>query len=294
MNLESVPNENSILVEHSLVYNVIRDGNGGFVYCNKEYFSISMIYSSFTSCHVKESSYNGGAVYFSSTNGKFSMKRIYSCDCSSYEGHFVFITDSNEANSCIDLVSTEHTYGDYRGCILLYKSLLEVNSYNTSYCNSNIHCNIHVEQCSSDTKVRHSNFYQCHSDILCSVDSLVDYNNCHCSYANFIENAKSNGEYGFIHTNSIDSFILYCDQICFYNNSHTLICGLKGTVKIENLYCDNLIGIGNYEISKSFQPTKPVITEFIIFNKICITHIQFNNQKLLSITKNYLMILLIA
>ena len=210
--MESPVKENSIVVEYSQTYSVMRNENGGFVYCNKSQMELYIFYSSFAACHVTETKYNGGAVYFASTYGKTAFKRIIASDCSAYEGHFIFITDANQANSQFELISTDKTYGNHRGCILLYYSFLEAQDYNSSFCRTNSHCNFHVLYSSSDTRSSHFNFYKCQSDILYGIDSLTDNKDGTISYANFVENTKSQSDIGLLYTLSTESYILHCSH----------------------------------------------------------------------------------
>lgn len=274
--LETSTNENSIVVEYSYVFNVIREGNGGFVYCDKQFTELLIYYSSFNKCHVTETACHGGAVYFSSNQGKIDIKRVSAFYCSAYEGHFIFITDSTEAHSYFELVSTDQTYGNWRGSILLYTSSLEAIDYNSSFCKTDKHCNFHVLQCNSNTKSSYFNFYKCQSDILYGIDSSSDNVKGYFEHSNFLENSKSEGSLGLLYTNSIETYILECNCICFYENTHSIISGRSGTINVYNLYFDIFNAIGSYVIKCSFSATKPKLTNLPIFNQICHTFQEFN------------------
>ena len=265
-------NENSILFEYSFVSNVIHDENGGVIYCSKEDFVLVVFYSTFNQCHVNESKSLGGAIYFNSSHSSITVKRVSVSECSSSEGHFLYTNDLYEANSCLQFISTEKTFGDHRCVIMLFSTSLYAIYYNSSYCRTDHHGNLHTLKKAANTSASFLNFYKCHSDILYGTDCHVEKSTGSVKYVNFLENEESQGQFGFLFTHSVKDYILYSSYICCYKNTHTLLCGMDSYLVIDNLYCDELTTTSSISIeSPSFSATKPILFEFNIFNKIHFT-----------------------
>ena len=274
-------NANSIRVDYSHVFNIIRDDNGGVVYCNKADIELIVFHTSFIQCHVNESSCRGGAIYFSSLYGSLTIKRVLVSECSSYEGHFVYLNDQIEANTCLQYISTEKTFGDWKGVIMLYNSSLYAVYYNTSFCETKIWCNLQILVNAANTTARYLNFYKCQSDILYGTDCHVENSHGIIEYANFLENLKSQGKHGYLFTHSLPDYKLYANHICFFGNSHTLFCGMDAEIIVDDLYYDKLTTTSSIQIKTSYpSATKPLLFEFNIFNQIHFTPDHFNNLNL--------------
>ena len=262
---------NIISFEYVFTGQITRAGNGGIIFNEKGSMSLVVHYCSFASCHITETSFSGGVIYFYSTRSLIEIDRVQANDCSSYSGHVIYVKNSEISNSNLSYISTSNTFGTERACIWYQGSNSRTRFYNSTSCRSDVHCNLHFFSAeSSDTA--YINIFKCQCDILYGVD--VSKNTPQLfKFGNFIENSKSQGRVGFLYTHSDASVVFSCSNICFKSNTHTLIFSLQGTILIQNSTYDSQPwmsqGQGIVTTNLFIQTsTDPVIYDFLIFDGI--------------------------
>ena len=269
-------NPNVIRCEYLYVEKITRNGHGGVIFNDADSISLFVYYCSFHSCHVTNSQFNGGCIYFKSTACDIETSKVSATSSSSYKGHCMYIEVTNRSPAMFSLMNIEGAFGNDRACFMSKGPVeAEVSDYNSSFCTTKVHCNIHFFN-SYSVKKAYLNFLNNTCDILCGVDvrnAEYSYHNVSC--ANFIGNTYNIGRYGLLYTKSNEDFIFNCTKLLFYENNHVLVYSYSGIIDIKDVICDKYeIGSLSGKINdKSIEQsqTNPFTYNFVIFDEKCNT-----------------------
>ena len=172
----------------------------------------------------------GGSIYISSTKD-YSISKACAYECVGYEGHFLYSTSSSSPLATINETMTTLCSGEWRGVIMITKHNLLTRMYNTSFCTSNRHCNIHSFS-SLFNNDKFLQFYKNNEDIVYGANAPGS--NHTGSFINLISNGHSENQYGYIHSN-VDGMTLTVDNVFAYGNErNTIFNPCSGTIVVKS------------------------------------------------------------
>ena len=272
---DNIATEFGVKLINVISSNIVRNGNGGVLSNEKNDVSLIVTNCLFQSCHVTETSCNGGAVYIQSSNNNISLSHISSYSCSSFQGHTIYVNSNDDSSLSISSIATRENYGNDRGALVFFGTCLDSKYYNSSCCKTKIHCNFHHN--SKGTFITsYFQFVNCTSGILLGTDETANVLHC-VSYANFIGNKPSLKEHGLFYSCSNSNTILSGSYLCFIENSHTLVCCRGGTIEITesvfDSYSSTTLSNGIISTTKCVDSSISYVQfsfdPLITYNKIC-------------------------
>lgn len=109
------------------------------------------------------------------------------------------------------------------------------SNMNSSFDTSKSHGVLYT-RCAVETLLSFTNFYGNEQDILYICNNINEYNTFVKS--NIVNNSKSNGRCGLVHTND-NSCTLTCRYLVFSQNSHTILNAMKGKIIVMDSFADS-------------------------------------------------------
>ena len=178
-------------VQRSTFSNLSSTTNGGVINLEAN-VKLSVVSCVFIGNKATGSDCRGGSIYISSTK-EYLISKVCSYESSAHEGHFIYSTSSS--SSCSPKVTISDTMttlcsGDDRGVIMItYHNLLGRN-YNSSFCTSGVHCNLHTYY-SQYTNCKYLQFYKNKEDVnytvkVASYDDVKE-NNYNLSVSTYVK-----------------------------------------------------------------------------------------------------------
>ena len=197
----------------------------------------------FIRCKVKSN--RGGGVFFDSTKS-FIMTRNCVFECSAYSGYFAYVQGSSKSTTTFNSTMTTKCSGSERCVFFLKNSDVFSRDYNSTHCESGVHCNVHSFY-NEITEAKFYHFYKNKQDIIFGVNSFGDKHRI--SYVSFIMNEVSQRLYGYIHTNDYANEVLSVSNMYAYENQHKLINPLNGKIMVKSFFGDEFTCTGNGVLS---------------------------------------------
>jgi hypothetical protein len=256
--------ENLCSVVDSKFINFSSQTNGGAIYLNQTK-ELQVFRCFFVRCSTNES-YYGGGIYFESSKNLITVRNCAS-ECVSNVGFFIFVQGAVDANVNINETMTTNCSGEEHTVCFIQTSDLYSRMYNSSFCYSKIHHNFE----SYHNKVTNSMFHQYYKnnqDIVYGANS--DGENHRLSHACLIMNGRSNGRFGYIHTNWYNNEVLTVNDLYAYGNDDVVAIAspLQGKIVINNFTGDKPL---TYTGSGQF------VTDNVIINSSFVMTTLFKN-----------------
>lgn len=229
--------------------------NGGIISISQD-IKLIATFCIFRSCKVS-GNLVGGSIYFHST------KDLIACDLCAYEcvacnGYFLYSSSSSTSPyTIINRTMTSNCSGSERAvCYILKQSLLS-REYNSSYCTSVIHNNVHSFY-NLNTNCSFYHFFKNKQDIIYGANSPGS--NHLISYICLISNGETTSSLGYIHINSYADEILSVDRLFVYNNTKkTIFAPYNGIIKVLSFQGNSFLSTGAGKLEGSF----PIDTNFV-------------------------------
>ena len=239
--------ENLCRVVDSKFVNLSSQANGGAIYFNKA-IKLLIFRSFFVRCLTGQS-YNGGGIYFESSKSLITFGNC-AFGCVSGNGFFIYIKGAAKSNFFLNETMTANCSGSDHCVCYIHKLDLYSRMYNSSFCSSKVHCNVHSFRNEVTDSMFHQ-YYKNNLDIIYGANS--DGVKHRLSHACLIENGRSNGNHGYIHINSFTNEVLTVNYLYAYGNDVGIPIAnpQKGKIVINNFTGDRFTYAGNGQISTS-------------------------------------------
>jgi len=237
------------------------DLNGGVIYVLGDSYSMNVNFSMFYGCTC---SYNGGAIYFSSSSSYLRMICAYRCSCGApYVGHFALLSTSQKNH--VEYLSVSNSSHNASGSYSIYLSSgnQRVDNINSSMNNAFQVSGICIESPSSFTS-SHSTFSNNKvSDYGC-ISFSSSSGTISMSYANIVYNNSPTQGIICAYGGQSLKLLMYC---IFQKNQNYLFSVDYGSLEVSHSFIDH---------SSSFSTSKAVSTEsnnsFIMTQTFLIYH----------------------
>jgi hypothetical protein len=247
-------------------------------------------------CSVGQS-YNGGGIYFDSSKSLITFGNC-AFGCVSGNGFFIYIKGAAKSNFFLNETMTANCSGSDHCVCYIHTLDLYSRMYNSSFCSSKVRCNVH----SFYNEVTDSMFHQYYKNNLDIIYGANSYGPNHrLSHACLIENGRSNGNYGYIHTNGFANEVLTVNYLYAYGNDVGIPIANPqyGKIVINNFTGDKpltYIGAGQFSTSNIIIDSSFVMTKFFKNILVCEGNTKYTfktnrNENLLSI---FFLILIIS
>ena len=252
-------NEDLCTLINNVYSNISNSANGGVISINANK-NLYIFWCLFNKCKATGSN-SGGGVFFQSSKSFFSNRNC-AFECSAYSGYFIFIKGALKSVVAFNSTMTTKCSGTDRGVFFSRYSNVFSRDYNSTHCESGVHCNVHSFY-NEITEAKFYHFYKNKQDIIFGVNSFGDKHRI--SYVSFIMNEVSQRLYGYIHTNDYANEVLSVSNMYAYENQHKLINPEKGMIIIKYFYGNDFSCTGNEMISTdiiSIEKSFKMITKF--------------------------------
>ena len=225
---------------YSIFRGIASDTHGGAIKI-KNAQELKIIECKFIKCSVSGQN-RGGSIYFESSK-TVTITKVCAFECSAYQGFFIFTQSTTNAISKAVINQTlinNCTSSERGGCFLNYFNFLS-SFYNSSFCKTNKHHNV-VIRYSKRYDASYYQFYNNTQDIV--FGSAVDGSDQYLKHACLISNRKSEGQYGYFHTNEYQNEVLTLSDVYAFDNENTLFNAKMGSIVVNSLICNRFSSIG--------------------------------------------------
>jgi hypothetical protein len=251
--------ENLCHVVDSKFVNLSSQANGGAIYFNKA-IKLLIFRSFFVRCLTGQT-YNGGGIYFDSSKSLITFGNC-AFGCVSGNGYFIFVKGVAKSNFFLNETMTANCSGSDHAVCYIHTIDLYSRMYNSSFCSSKVHCNVHSFRNEvTDSMLHH--YYKNNLDIIYGANS--DGVKHRLSRACLIENGRSNGNHGYIHINSFTNEVLTVNYLYAYGNDVgiPIASPYNGKIVINNSTGDKpftYVGAGRFSTSSVIIDSSFVMT----------------------------------
>jgi hypothetical protein len=221
--------------------------NGGVFYLNKSK-ELRIFRCFFVRCSTSQSS-NGGGIYFESSKSLITFGNCAS-ECVAGRGYFIFVRGAAKVKFFLnETMTTKCSGSDYSVCNIQTSDLYS-RMYNSSFCSSKNFHNVQSYYNEVTDSMFHQ-YYKNNQDIVYGVNS--DGPNHRLSHMCLIENGRSNGNFGYIHTNYYENEVLTVNYLYVYGNDVGIPIAnpYNGMIVINNFTGDRFNHVGNGQIRTS-------------------------------------------